>query len=59
MLSYHEAGRRREAHAGVDALAVAHGGEARPVAEMSEDDAVALRRRITKTGEFLHQKSVG
>ena len=41
--AHHEARRRREAHAGVDALPVADRGEARAAAEVREDHAAARR----------------
>ena len=43
--AHHQSGRRREAHARVDALAIAHGREARAVAEVGEDDAAVRGRR--------------
>ena len=53
--AHHQSCRGREAHAGVDALAVAHGGQARAVAEMRKDHA-ALRGRRIEAAEFLHQE---
>ena len=40
--AHRQSRRRREAHAGVDAFAVAHGGQARAVAEMREDHAAVV-----------------
>ena len=53
--AHHQPRRRREAHAGVDALAVAHGGQARAVAKMGEDDPALRGRRIPQACEFFHQ----
>ena len=44
--AHHQSRRGREAHAGVDALAVTHGGQARAVAEMGEDHATLRCRRV-------------
>ena len=57
--AHHQSGRWREAHAGVDALAVAHGGQARAVAEMSKDHATLRCRRIAEACEFLHEEFIG
>ena len=57
--AHHQSRRRSEAHAGVNALAVAHGGHACAVAQMSEDDATGGCRRIAQTREFFHQIGVG
>ena len=58
--AHRHACRRREAHAGVDALAVANRGEACPVAEMSQNHpAHGGRLRAGRAGEFFHEKRVG
>ena len=50
--------RRREAHAGVDASAVAYGRETRAVAEVRQDDAPPRRRGIADAQQLLQQESV-
>ena len=57
--AHHQSRRRRKAHACIHAFAVTHGGEARAVAEMREDDAALCGRRVAKTREFLHQIGIG
>ena len=57
--AHHQSRRRREAHAGVNAFAVAHGGQARAVAEMREDDAALRCRRVAEAREFFHQIGIG
>jgi len=47
-----------EPHAGVDAPAAAHGGQARAVAQVRQDHA-ALRGRGIEPAEFLHQICIG
>jgi 3,4-dihydroxy-2-butanone 4-phosphate synthase len=44
--AHHQSRRRGETHAGIDALAVAHRGQARAVAEMGKDHAALRRRRV-------------
>ena len=56
--AHHQSCRGREAHAGVDALAVAHGGQAGAIAEMCEDYA-ALRRAGIDAAKLLHQVGEG
>ena len=57
--AHHQSRRRREAHARINAFAVAHGGQARAVAEMREDDATLCCRRVAEAREFFHQIGVG
>ena len=57
--AHHQSRRRGEAHAGVNAFAVAHGGQARAVAEMGEDHAALRRRRVAEAREFFHQIGIG
>jgi hypothetical protein len=54
--AHHQTRRRREAHARVHAFAIAHGGHAGAVAQMSEDDAPGRRLRASDRFEFVHQK---
>ena len=56
--AHHQTRRRCEAHAGIHALAIAHGGQAGAVAQMSEDDASARRFRAGDRFKFLHQKRI-
>ena len=56
--AHHQSGRRRETHAGVDALAVAHGGEARAVAEMRKDHATLRCRRVADACKFPHEEFI-
>ena len=55
--AHHQSRRGREAHAGVDAPAVAHGSQAGAIAEMGEDHAAPGRRGIA-ADELLHQIGV-
>ena len=57
--AHHQARRRREAHAGVNALAITDGGKARAVAEMGEDYTTFRRRRVAEAREFFHQIGIG
>ena len=57
--AHHQPRRRRKAHAGIHAFAIAHGGHAGTVAEMRENDAASRRRRIAEAREFFHQVGIG
>ena len=57
--AHHQSRRRREAHAGINAFAIAHGGHACAIAEMREDDAAFFCRRVAEAREFFHQIGVG
>ena len=57
--AHHQSRRRREAHAGVHAFAVAHGGQAGAVSEMREDHAARRCRRVAEAREFFHQIGIG
>ena len=54
-----EAACRRESHAGIDASAVAHSGDACAVAEMCQDDSPASRAGAGHSREFFHQPGAG
>ena len=49
---------RREPHAGIDALAVAHRGETRPIAQMGQHDFPQRRFRAGCAGEFFHEMGI-
>ena len=51
--------RRREAHAGVDALTGTDRGHACAVSEVREDHAAIRSRRVAEAREFFHQIGIG
>ena len=53
------AGSRGKTHAGIDAFAVVHGGEAGAVSEMRNDDTTSRGLRAGSAGEFIHENFAG